>query len=771
LFTLETFGGLSLRGADGPITSRAGQRRRLALLAVLAAERRAISRDKLLAYLWPEADGERARHLLADSLYVVRSGLGEDALQTFGDDVSLNEAIVASDVSTFLRAIDDGDPERAVAIYSGPFLDGIFISDAPEFERWVESTRSRLEGDRRRSLERLATDADARGDHSQAVTWWRALAAADPVSSRAAVGLIRALTAAGDRAAALQFARVHTELVRAELDSPADAAVTALVAELRHAPDPVAPDSRLRPGVAEPVAIVPPVVQPRVDEPTRLTPPGPFAWRWVIAGVAGIALVAIAALMIRPRVGAMPTIAVLPFKPNSAEHEADYVAGAITDELTTDLGRFRQLRIASHTSASASTLSGLASKAIGEKLRVRYLVEGGVRLAGNKIHVNARLIEASDERLLWADVFERTFAPTSVVEVEDVIARSIAAALNIRLATGPVPSLAARATTNTEAFYSNARGRHFFDNRNLDGATKAIVYFKQAIQQDSTYAEAYAGLADAYAVFAIGNIGDYDPNEYFPLARDAATRALQLDNTLAAAHASLGYFDLLYNLDWTAASRELSTALALQPSYSTAHIYRTVLAEWTGQFADAVSEAQSAREIDPLSPAANIELGRALFFAGEDTEAETILRSTLELDPNLFRAHLHLGQILVHQRHFEDGIAELKTAGRLSANSSRPLALLAYAYGAAGRTREAMQVLDSLEKRRATRYVPAFDLAIVYAGLRDTANVMRSLNESIDDHSIRPYLMDATFDDIRGAEPFRRFLTRLHLPVSKTAGK
>ncbi len=788
MFTLETFGGLSLRGPDGPITGRVGQRRRLALLAVLAAEGRPLSRDKLLAFLWPEANSERARHLLADSLYVLRAGLGDDALQTFGDDVTLNEQVVASDVSVFLAAIHDEDPERAAGAYRGAFLDGIFISDAPEFERWAESTRSRLEVERRRCLERLASEADARQDRTGSVKWWRAVAAADPVSSRAAVGLMRALSAAGDRGAALQFARVHEELVHAELGSAADPTVAALVRELRAATEhvrDVAPRSEN--GAARPEAS--PVVPANAalkpgsifTEARHPAPAIPWRRRASLPAIgASIVFVAVVGTILyankdRPssvrgcvpatrEADAPPSIAVLPFQPISSDREADYIADGVTDALTTELDRLHQMRIVSKTSAVYAKQSGASTPVIGEMLHAPCLLEGSVRLAGNQMRIESRLVSARDGSLLWSKAFVLDFSPPSVMTVEDTIARSIAATLNVRLADS-ASRLTRHAPANVEALDAYAHGRFFLNSRNPDGVRKSIEYFSRALEQDSNFAAAQAGLADAYAAFAIGNIGDFKADEYFPRSRDAARRALFLDSTLAEAYASLGYFELLYQLDWAAAARELSRGVERQPSYPLPHIYRAILAEWTGHYADGVSEAQTARDLDPLSPAANIELGRAFFFDAKYDEAEKQLRRTLDLDSTSLRAHMHLGQVLAFQRHFHDGIQELKTAARLSTNSSRPLALLAHAYAAAGQRDDALALLDSLRVRGRRGYVPAFDFAIVHAGLGDRTQAIDYLNRAVDDHSIRPYLMDPTFDGIRSDARFRQLLTRLRLPT------
>jgi DNA-binding SARP family transcriptional activator/TolB-like protein/Tfp pilus assembly protein PilF len=790
VFTLETFGGLALRAADGPVTARAGQRRRLALLAVLAAERRAVSRDKLLGLFWPESDVDRARHLLADTLYVLRAGLGEDALRTLGDDVALNEQVVASDVSAFLDAVDAGEAERAVTVYTGPFLDGIFISDAPAFERWVDATRQRLETERRRCLERLAVDAAARGDHTESVRRWQQLAAADRVSSRVAVGLIRALVRSGDLAAALQFARVHEEIVRAELDAEPDPAVASLVKELRLARDGPGPTAVAAPSGDQPVSVEPPPasdVPPSAPDVPRLT--GARA-RWrrtglvaVVAGLAALAVVATAPAVARwrgsrtartPNVPtpspaaasvAPPRIVVLPFDAIGTTGSSSDIADGMTGELRMALDRFHELRLVAQTSAAAVVSQHLSVPEISRVLGASYVVEGTVRRNVNELRVEVRLIDDTGVSV-WSRTYDREYAPRSVMFVEQEIARDLATALRWNLAAGSGFS-PGRVPANTAALEAYNPGTIYLKSRNLGGVRKADDAFTRATRLDPTYAAAYAGLADAYASLAVGNIADLPATEYFVLAQDAARHALALDSTLAEAHAALGYTHVLYDLDWRAADVELTRATSLEPSYENAHVYRTILFEWRRQFAEALNEVRDARDVDPLSPLINVEVGRALFFARHYEEAEKQLRHAIELDSVSLRAHLHLGQVLVQRARYAEAVAELQTAVRLSAgNSSRPLALLAYAFSVAGDSAGARRLLDSLETRRRRQYVPAFDFAIVYAGLGDDGRTLEWLERSFGDHSIRPYLWDPTFDRIRSDKRLRELLARHHLPVT-----
>lgn len=234
MLTLQLFGGCTLVSNGEAVAGPAGQRRRLALLALIAASpNRSVSRDKLVAYFWPDEDRDRARHFLSDSLFRLRKTLGNDVVLTAGDDVRVNAELVNTDVAQFETLIQAGSLADAAALYRGPFLDGFFISNAPEFERWTDVERDRLARRQARCLEQLATLREAAGDWSSAAEWWRLLAAHDPYSSRVALRTMRALDANGDAAGALRYAHEHETLIREQLALESDPAVSALVAQLR----------------------------------------------------------------------------------------------------------------------------------------------------------------------------------------------------------------------------------------------------------------------------------------------------------------------------------------------------------------------------------------------------------------------------------------------------------------------------------------------------------------------------------------------------------
>ncbi|MFL5540211.1 MAG: BTAD domain-containing putative transcriptional regulator, partial [Longimicrobiaceae bacterium] len=263
-FSLQLLGDPVLVGPQGPVTGRAAYRRRLALLSILAVARgRPVGRERIIGLLWPENPSEAARHTLSEALYVLRKELGDDTFVTVGDEVALNPAVIASDVDEFEAAVEAMRPEDAVRLYRGPLLDGFYVAEAPDFDRWAEDERGRLARIYGQALEGLAVGAEASGDAAAAVQWWRRLAAHDRYSSRVALRLVRALDASGDRMAALRYAGAHAVLLREELGGEPDRELVELVERLRTEPvSAPAPQAPAPPAAAEPASAAAAAVEP-----------------------------------------------------------------------------------------------------------------------------------------------------------------------------------------------------------------------------------------------------------------------------------------------------------------------------------------------------------------------------------------------------------------------------------------------------------------------------------------------------------------------------
>ena len=773
MFSLKLLGGASIQTPSGPLTGRATQRRRIGLLAMLAVARhRGISRDKAVAYLWPEQDAEHGRPLLSDSIYRVNQALGGEAILSTADDLRLSSELLPSDVADFEDAIERGEWQRAVQLYGGPFLDGFFVSDAEEFERWVDTERARLGRAYARALEALSEDAERRGDTVEAVRWWRALAAHDPYSSRVAVRLMRALDRAGDRVAALQHARVHATLLAEEFGTEPDAAVAELAASMRA--QPIAPS-------APPVASAPPPVaaapaEPLVGEsgaPSVAAPPRPRQrkrrWQAVVALVAVLIAIAVAARgrAHEGRGSDLASVAVLPFIDLSPAGDREYFSDGMTEELINTLGRVQGVRVASRTSSFSFKGKPSDVRAVGEQLGVATVLDGSVRTAGDKLRITARLSNARDGYQLWSRTYERDLA--DVFAIQEEISRSIVETLKGTLLGRADSAATASRGADLEAYNLYLRGRHAlymkgrysWYRRTEEGLKSAAAFFAQAIEKDSTYALAHAGLADANAV-----LGFYDylaPRQAFPRAERAARRAMALDSTLVQPYATLGYVELYHNWNWSRAEEWFTRAIDRGPRYSTAHQWYANFLTARAQFDEAERAMRRAEEIDPLSLIASAAHGWVLYYAGEYERAAEQCRLTLELDPDYAVALLWRAWALQEIGRAPEAVGLLDRAVGLTNRSALFVASLARARAVAGDTAAARALLRELEDRAARGYVPTYEIAKIHLALGARDRALDLLERAYDErsHSMVFLGIDPQLRPVRGEPRFEALVTRV----------
>ena len=762
MLRLHTFGACFLARDGVRLDALSGQRKGLALLALLAvAGERGTSREALLAHLWPESDEERARTSLKQLVHSLRQQLRAPELVFGAADLRLSPAHLTSDVAEFRDAVQRGDHARAVGLHVGPFLDGFHLRGADGFERWAAAERAALAVSFARALEALAEGAGARGDVRAAVEWWRRLANAEPLSARGAVGLMSALEAAGERAAALQHARVHERLVRDELGSAPDPSVAELVARLQQAPPVAAPAPVERPAsvddappsdppAASVAAAAPPATVAPSGAPLAPSPDGARPRRRRLRAAAGGVLLLVglagyaawsdrggardgaagpapgarpAAAALRP--DARPSVAVLPFANTSGDPADEHFSDGLTDELIGALGKVDGLRVAARTSAFALKGRPLDARAAARTLGVGAVLEGSVRRAGERLKVGAQLVSAADGSVLWTETYDRE--PADVFAVQEEIARAIAAALRVRLgAAGERAHLVARPTADLVAYELYLKGRYVFQTRTTgEGIVQAAGYFERAVARDPTYARAYAGLSDVYTRQAI--FGYAPPRETFARAKAAAERALALDGSLAEAHAALGHVLCVAEYAWVEGERELRQAIALDPSYVFARGPLAICVASQGRVDEAIALLETARGLDPLSPTVNNLLGRAYVSAGRPDDAIRVLSQMLELNPQLDLAHQQLGHAYLQKGMGTEAIASFRRAAALS--GPRDSAQLAYAYAVTGERAEAERILATLlaPSRRGRGALP-YHVAMAYAGLGDADAAFRWLD-------------------------------------------
>ncbi|HSU14159.1 tetratricopeptide repeat protein [Longimicrobium sp.] len=755
-FSLRLFGAPGVDGPDGPLGGRIAQRHPLALLAVLAAAPSAtVSREKLLGLLWPDSDTDRARGLLNVAVHAIRKALGEGAIVSVGGSLQLDRASVRSDVRAFADALAQGEPERAVEVYAGPFLDGFYL-DAEAFDGWAEGERARLAGALAEALERLADAAGRAGDPVRAAAWWKRRAGHDPCDSRVALRLMEALSAAGDRAGALQHARVHEAMVRATLDAPPDPAIAALAGRLRSAPAAAAPPpTSAEPAAATGVAEAPSPVPKRLR---RRRPAG------AAAGVLAVATAAALYLGATGRPGApradpgTTAVAVLPFADRSPHGDQAYLADGISEEILTALARLPGMRVPARTSAFAFRAREMDVREIGRRLGVRYVLEGSVGTSADRLRVNASLVSVDNGYRVWSGTFDRGI--DSAFAVQDEIARAVVARLRPHADDAPPPPGARRAV-NPESYRLFLQAREAWSSRTGEGLARGLYLLEQSIARDPSNARAHAGRAECFALLV--TYGVLSPQEGYSRARPAAERALALDSTLAEAHASLALVQLYYDRDWRGAGLSFERALRLNPGYATARQrYATYLA-YQRRFGEALAAVEAAQRLDPFSAPALTAEGAILYYAHRYDEALERFRAALTVDPGFWPAYLRLAQTHAQQGRYGEALAEAERARRLAHGQPIAEALRGYVLALSGRRDEARAVIRGLAEQGSRRYVSPAYAAAIHAALGEPDSATAQLERAFATHDdwVVYLPVEPVFDPLRSDPAFARLVARV----------
>jgi len=379
--------------------------------------------------------------------------------------------------------------------------------------------------------------------------------------------------------------------------------------------------------------------------------------------------------------------------------------------------------------SSVRRFGGIGQDAVeaGRALGVESVLEGNLQRWGDKIRVSVRLVNVADGSLLWSGTFDEKY--TDIFGVQDSISNRVTAALSVRLSNSEREKLEKRYTNDANAYSLYMRGRyHTFKVTETD-LRKAIDLFQTAIDADPNYALAYAGMADAYRVLVSAAYAR--AGEACPKAKDLAARALALDDTLVDAHVVLGWVGLLYDWNLRDAERELRRAIELDPNNAEAHrAYAHLLSNW-GRHEEAVNEGRLARELAPLTVITSSVEAQILFFAGRGEDALDRARKTLDLDPDFWVAHNVIGRVLADQGYYTAAIAELHRAYELSGGSPEPLMHLGYAYAASGDRASAESQVEKLRQLARDRYVPAYNIAMIYNGLGESEMALGELEKSL----------------------------------------
>lgn len=456
------------------------------------------------------------------------------------------------------------------------------------------------------------------------------------------------------------------------------------------------------------------------------------------------------------------SLAVLPLANLSSDPDEQYFADGVTEELITNLAKIRGVRVIARTSVAPFQGKGQPVSEIARKLKVSAVVEGSVLRSGQKIRINVALIEAPTERRLWVKSYERELH--DILTLQGELARAIAREIQVELTPQESVRLDRTRQVDPEAYQAYLKGRYHWNKRSEEGLEKGIAYFQQALDKDSTYASAYAGLADCYGLLGVYNFRP--PTEVMPAAKAAATAALAIDEGIADPHASLGFTHFLYDWDWPAAESELRRALELNPGYAQAHQWYGVYLIAMARVAEGIAEIERAQELDPLSLSISENLGWARYCARQYDRAVEQFRKTLDLDPNYVHALRYLGLCYLQMGLPGEALAALSRARSVSRAESEIEADLALAYAIAGRTSEARRTLARLKKLSGEKYVSAYLIGSFYTGLAEKDQALRWLKKAHQERSANLVFLNADplFDGLRSDNRFQELVRRIGLP-------
>ena len=463
---------------------------------------------------------------------------------------------------------------------------------------------------------------------------------------------------------------------------------------------------------------------------------------------------------------AIDSVAILPFTSAGTDTDVAYLADGIADDLTNNLSRVAGLTVISNRAASRHREATPQTaepdiREIARELNVQVVVAGSVVQRGDRLYVDAELIDARNSRHLWGQHYDRK--PSDILGLQEEIARGISETLRVS-STGQKPDLTAkRHTQSTEAYEACLKGRYYWNQRTEESLYKAISFFEQARGIDPNYAPAYAGLADSYQVLVFH--GGLSPNDYCPKSRAAAEAAIAIDDDLAEAHTALAYVKFFYDWDWAGADREFKRAIELNPNYATAHQWYGEFLGVLGRIDESLVERKRALTLNPLSPIITSELGFSYFEARQYQQAVEEFRKAAELYPDFSPAHSFLGMAYEYNGLYDQALAEIHKAIDLAKTDRYLLLQLTRISAKAGKRAEARKLLAEITNGSEHRYFPRTHIAAAYIALGDKERAFEWLEKAYTERDwglpiIRTF---PDFDDVRSDSRFLDLLKRMNL--------
>ena len=517
-----------------------------------------------------------------------------------------------------------------------------------------------------------------------------------------------------------------------------------------------------------------PVEKPAADVPA----PSEARTQWRVVWLAFLACASLVGLLVgfnagglrqrflgRPDSSGIRSIAVLPLENLSHDAEQEYFADGMTEALTTELAQLSALKVISRTSAMQYRGTKKSLPQIAQELGVDAVVEGAVQRSGDKVEITVQLIHAPSDRHLWAKSYERDLR--DVLELQREAARAIADEIKAKLTPPEKIRSASVRSVHSEAYEDYLKGRFLLSTFNHGDARKGIAYFQRAIQKDPNYALAYAGLAESYITLGQPWTGALSPKEVLPQAKAAATKALEIDDSLGEAHLALAHVIELYDWDWQGAEKEYRKALELNPNDAMAHFWYGEYLQSMGRNEEGFAQMRQTMALDPLNAIPAAELGSQFYMARQYDRAISAFQNVFDVEPDNNWAHAGLGWVYGEKKMYREAIAELEKAVNFSNRTDEvSMASLGKVLGDSGRKQEARKVLEELEERSKHRYMSPYLIALVQIGLGERDQAIASLEQGyLNRDQWMMYLkVDPQMDDLRSDPRFQHLLRRVGFP-------